>query len=157
MLVDPYAAVWSADTSGMNGAADIALGFVNCGEETGDANAGGGDFEGEQLDQGRVDTTLAVEREPRTKVAAPGSSLGGRIRTCYVQFLRSVSCCHRTRPLPIDPFPVRRPPKPPRVFFTRRTFAHAFSQKHTTRIPRTSPPASLPRRDMSNPGQLSSR
>ena len=64
MLVDPYAAVWSADTSGMNGAADIALGFVNCGEETGDVNAGGGDFEGEQLDQGRVDTTLAVEREP---------------------------------------------------------------------------------------------
>ena len=80
-----------------------------------------------------------------------------RIRTCYGQFLRTVSCWYRTRPLPIDPFPVRRPPKPPRVFFTRRTFAHAFSQKHTTLIPRTSPPASLPRRDMSNPGQLSSR
>ena len=61
------------------------------------------------------------------------------------------------RPLPIDPFPVSRPPSPPRVFFACRTFAHAFSQKHTTLITRTSPPASLPRRDMSNPGQLSSR
>ena len=80
-----------------------------------------------------------------------------RIRTCNISVLRTVSSWYRTRPLPIDPFPVRRPPKPSRVFFTRRTFAHAFSQKHTTLIPRTSPPASLPRRDMSNPGQLSSR
>ena len=60
-------------------------------------------------------------------------------------------------PVPIDPFPVSRPPTPVRVFFTRRTFAHAFNQKHITRIHRTTLPATLPRRKTSDPCQLCRR
>ena len=76
--------------------------------------------------------------------------------TCYL-LKGSTFCTARPLPIHVDPFPVSRSHTPPRVFFACRTFSHAFSQKQITPIPRTTLPASLPRRDMSDSCQLSSR
>ena len=75
---------------------------------------------------------------------------------CYL-LKGSTFCTARPLPIHVDPFPVSRSHTPPRVFFAYRIFSHAFSQKQITPIPRTTLPASLPRRDMSDSCQLSSR